>query len=228
MTSKLRDTDLFIIERSEKNYSMEAQDMIDYVEKVPVGTKVLFNSASAPLGWSQVTTGALNNSHIRVVSNNGGVVQTADRSDFTDVFKVISIKAAKHNHGTNEGVHGHGSSLANHSHGLSDPGHTHSTSRAGGHIHTYNQGGRGGGLLSARHPGPGNSTYRDPTHSEPADEGAGSAPKAAVSNLSINSGTASGTSGNNTSTGVTIANAGSATNWNFTIKYNDFIICSKQ
>jgi len=226
MASKLRDTDLFIIERSQFNYRMESQDMLDYVEAIPPGTKVLFNNTTAPLGWTKDTTAAINNTHIRVVSSNGGRVETSG-SAFTDIFKSISIKVAKHKHGTNEGNHSHSASLANHTHGLSDPGHGHSTSRAGGHGHTFNIGGRGGGNSSHYDGSNNRATNRNPVNSNPADDGGGGAISAAATGVSINSGTASGTSGNNTSTGVTIRNAGSATNWNFAIRYNDCIICSK-
>jgi hypothetical protein len=51
---------------------------------LPAGTALPFYQAAAPTGWTQVTTAALNNSAIRVVTGAGGV--TGGTQNFTTAF----------------------------------------------------------------------------------------------------------------------------------------------
>jgi len=53
---------------------------------VPQNRKTLFYQASAPTGWTKVTTAAYNNSLIRVFSGTGQTL-TSGSIIFTDVFK---------------------------------------------------------------------------------------------------------------------------------------------
>ena len=89
-----------------------------YVDSVviPSGTTMLFVQASAPTGWTKVTTH--NNKALRVVSGTGG--GSGGSLNFTDVF-------------ANRGV-----PLPEHSHGVYDPGHVHAWGFEDGQI--------GGGL----------------------------------------------------------------------------------
>jgi hypothetical protein len=52
--------------------------------ELPAGTALPFYQAAAPTGWTQVTTAALNNSAIRVVTGAGGV--TGGTQNFTTAF----------------------------------------------------------------------------------------------------------------------------------------------
>ena len=67
------------------------------------GTTLLFYQASAPTGWTQVTSH--NDKALRVVSGTGG--GSGGSTAFTSVFASRGVPLPDHNHGIN------------------DPGHTH-------------------------------------------------------------------------------------------------------
>jgi hypothetical protein len=62
----------------------------------PSGTRLAFNQAAAPTGWTQVTSAALNNSAIRLVTSAGG--GTAGSSDFTTVFASRTTTGSVNSH----------------------------------------------------------------------------------------------------------------------------------
>jgi hypothetical protein len=102
---------------------------------VPSGSVMLFYQATAPTGWTQVTT--QNDKALRVVSGAGG--GTGGSTAFTSVFTSrtpsgsVSGGSVSVSVGGNTGdtalsvaqlpVHTHG--LGNHTHGVNDPGHNH-------------------------------------------------------------------------------------------------------
>ncbi len=88
---------------------------------IPPGSKMLFYQASAPTGWTKLTTD--NNKTLRVVSGSGG--GSGGTNTFTSAFSERSVPVPTHNHNANAGDqsanHTHGgeavSANANHSHG---------------------------------------------------------------------------------------------------------------
>jgi hypothetical protein len=102
------------------------------------GTTLLFYQASAPTGWTQVTT--QNNKALRVVSGTGG--GTGGTSSFTAVFASRSVPLPNHTHsgstGNQSADHSHsgsgttGGQSSNHTHtgsgttGTDSPDHSHS------------------------------------------------------------------------------------------------------
>lgn len=88
---------------------------------IPPGSKMLFYQASAPTGWTKLTTD--NNKTLRVVSGSGG--GSGGTNTFTSAFSVRSVPVPTHNHNANAGDqsanHTHGgeavSANANHRHG---------------------------------------------------------------------------------------------------------------
>ena len=88
---------------------------------IPPGSKMLFYQASAPTGWTKLTTD--NNKTLRVVSGSGG--GSGGTNTFTSAFSERSVPVPTHNHNANAGDqtanHSHGgeavSANANHSHG---------------------------------------------------------------------------------------------------------------
>lgn len=105
------------------------------------GTTLLFYQASAPTGWTQVTT--QNNKALRVVSGTGG--GTGGTSSFTTVFASRSVPLPDHTHsgstGNQSSDHTHtysgttGGESQNHTHGFSgttgtdSPDHSHNYTR---------------------------------------------------------------------------------------------------
>jgi hypothetical protein len=58
----------------------------------PAGTRMLFQQASAPLGWVKETAAGFNNSALRLVT--GGSVTVGGSTDFTTVFAARTILQA--------------------------------------------------------------------------------------------------------------------------------------
>jgi hypothetical protein len=229
MTTTIRDTDLFITERLEVNHRVEAQDLRSFVGIFNPGTKLLFNNPTAPLGWTHVGTGTTDNSALRIVKTGGG--NTGTGQNFTATFATVTIKASKHKHAVSESNHTHTANLGNHGHGMTDPGHTHGlkNSRAV-HQHqtqvTPKQ--ASGGMKNSLHVCFGNQDGNfSPPEVSSTETGDPSAAGPGSSGISIGGKTAGFTSGNNTGLGISVNNAGSTVQWNLNIKYNDFMICSK-
>ena len=88
---------------------------------IPPGSKMLFYQASAPTGWTKLTTD--NNKTLRVVSGSGG--GSGGTNTFTSAFAERTVPVPTHNHKANAGDqsanHSHGGEAvdgpANHSHG---------------------------------------------------------------------------------------------------------------
>ena len=94
---------------------------------------MLFYEASAPTGWTKITT--QNDKALRVVSGTGG--GSGGSSSFTSVFASRSVPLARHSHsGTTIGAgsHSHSGSTS----GAGSHSHSGSTSGAGAHSHSTN------------------------------------------------------------------------------------------
>jgi hypothetical protein len=93
----------------------------------PAGTRIPFNQAAAPNGWTQDTGAGLNDCSMRVVTGAGGT-------------QGGSTLWSSWNFGGTFGVNGFTISVAQmpgHNHGISDPTHSHGTAN---HNHTINGG----------------------------------------------------------------------------------------
>jgi hypothetical protein len=103
---------------------------------IPSGTKVLFYQASAPTGWSQVTT--VNDAAIRIVSGTGGGATGGNTFSSTFVSQAVtgsvSISTAT---GTVGGTALSIAQLPAHNHGINDGGHTHTVNDPS-HAHSMN------------------------------------------------------------------------------------------
>lgn len=229
MATTIKNADLFITERVEQNYAVPAEDLREFVGVFEPGTKVLFNNATAPLGWSNISDSNTNSTTLRIVKTGGGT--TGGSGSFTTAYGSHSIKAPQHKHATSEGNHTHGTTLASHNHSLSDPGHTHTTSKgvtravhqhmtdvAPGENHPDNA------MVAELGNADNNIT---PLHYSSIEEGDPSAAGPARAGVTVNNASVSFTSGNNNALNISVNNAGSTVTWDFRIKYNDFMICQK-
>ena len=77
----IQDTDLFITERGGQNYRLAAKDLKDSVGVFEPGTKILFNNATAPVGWTNLASSSTNNTALRIVKTGGGT--TGGSGSFT-------------------------------------------------------------------------------------------------------------------------------------------------
>lgn len=101
---------------------------------IPPGSKMLFYQASAPTGWTKLTTD--NNKTLRVVSGSGG--GSGGTNAFSNTFTSLTVPLPRHNHT--------GNSLKN------NIGHSHNkgnTSSANAfHSHGINAGGASGSFVT--------------------------------------------------------------------------------
>lgn len=210
--STIKNNDLFITERSTSNYRVTAEDLKTFVGVFNAGTKLLFNNPSAPLGWVNLANASTNLSTLRIVKTGGG--GTGGSGSFNTAYGNHSIKASKHKHAVSETDHTHAASLASHTHGVNDPGHAHNlvTTRS---VQQQTTDDRAFSLSSTE--------GGEPVSYTPSFFAIDSA----ITNISINADSSSSTSGNNTALNISVNNTGTAVNWNFNIRYNDFIICQK-
>lgn len=213
MATTIKNNDLFITERSESNYSVPAEDLRDFVGVFEPGTKLLFNNVKAPMGWVNIANSNTNLTALRVVKTGGGT--TGGSGSFNTAFGTHAIKASKHKHAVTENNHNHSVTLAGHDHGVNDPGHSHTlvAGRAAQQIPTDNT------SLSLSNIEEGDTSLPYGFDSRNINS--------ATTGISINSNSTNFTSGNNTALNISVNNAGSSVNWDFNIKYNDFIICQK-
>lgn len=214
MATTLQDTDLFITERSEKNYSVPAKDLRDFVGVFEPGTNILFNNSTPPLGWVNIGNTNTNLSALRIVKTGGGTTGGPSTGTFNVAFGTHTIKAAKHKHAVTESNHNHSFSLASHSHGVNDPGHVHTTARFLS-VDEYTPSDDDSALSPIE-------TVPTPTSGANTFGISTSTTGITIANKSV-----SFTSGNNGNLGISVNNSGSTVNWNFNIKYNDFIVCQK-
>jgi hypothetical protein len=67
-------------------FSGDSTTLTSYYNFIPQGKKTVFYLASAPTGWTQVTSTAYNNTAIRMYSGTGHSL-TSGNQNFTDVHK---------------------------------------------------------------------------------------------------------------------------------------------
>lgn len=67
-------------------FSADSTTLTSYYNFIPQGKKTLFYLASAPTGWTQVTSATYNNTAIRMYSGTGHSL-TSGNQNFTDVHK---------------------------------------------------------------------------------------------------------------------------------------------
>ncbi len=108
--------------------------------EIPCSTRMLFYQASAPTGWSQVTSTALNNAMMRVVTSTGGGTGGTDNP-------ILNDKVPTHTHTFMTGESGEHTHSLPARDGQAQGGHDHNTrwfggltadqgSSAGEHTHT--------------------------------------------------------------------------------------------
>jgi len=210
---------------------------------IPVGSKMLFYQASAPAGWTKITTD--NNKTLRVVSGAGG--GSGGTNSFTSAFTERSVPVATHNHNANAGDqtanHSHGgeavSANANHNHGGS------SNAANAAHNHGINAGGVSGTFISNVNFSKGdfdsdgrkeaiNNISVGKANVNYAQQNVQNANANHSHGLSINA--ANATHGHNLSINtqnadhqhaITVANAGNGNNIDFSVQYIDVIVCKK-
>jgi hypothetical protein len=106
------------------------------------GTTLLFYQASAPTGWTKITTH--NNKALRVVSGTGG--GSGGSIEFTSVFTNRGVPLVDHTHSITD---------PGHSHGIYDPGHQHGYDRS----NSNNQRAAGGTAAACNSDLSGSATY---------------------------------------------------------------------
>ena len=95
----------------------------DVFSGFPSGTKMLFQQAAAPTGWTKDTTH--NNKALRVVTGTPG---SGGSRTFSDVFQNATVTGTVGNTTLTLDqipTHTHGITDPGHTHTLTDPGHTH-------------------------------------------------------------------------------------------------------
>ncbi len=104
----------------------------------PSGTTMLFFQASAPPGWTQVTTSALNDSLLRIVTGVGGGSYTAGQA-----FSAAVASGTVNGHSISQ------AELPNCSFSVTDPGHQHFV---GDFLYNGGTGGANGGIYGSSNP----------------------------------------------------------------------------
>ena len=204
---------------------------------------MLFYQASAPAGWTKITTD--NNKTLRVVSGAGG--GSGGTNSFTSAFTERSVPVATHNHNANAG-----NQTANHSHGgeavSNNANHTHggnTTPANAYHGHGINAGGVSGNFVTNVNSS--NGDFDSDGRKEAINQlsvGKGSVgyaqqnvqPNNAPHSHSISTTPANATHGHNLSIGgpnanhqhaITVGSAGNVNNMDFSVQYIDVIVCRK-
>ena len=152
--------------------SVNGSGTLTWQTVLPPGTNMVFFQATAPVGWTQLTSGILTDAAIRLVTGTGG--GGGGTSPFSTVFSDRTVPLAAHvhtitdpghnhpytdpghNHTINDPTHGHVINDPGHAHGISDPGHSHGLSDPGhnhglndpGHVHGYRAALEGGDTQS--------------------------------------------------------------------------------
>ncbi len=226
------DSDLFIVSRNFKNYKAKARQLLEYSPPLDDPIAMVFFQETAPMYWTQLTDGNLNNATLRVVNTSGGTA--VDGQSFNNVFKSHDTKIKNHTHGTGGGNHSHTASGGSHKHGVNAGSHTHSLSGGGAsHNHTSSGKGGAGNNLPARNQNQyrNNPSWRDTNLGSVNLKTSVNAAKAGVSvKASTNDSVSfsSGASGTLTVSGLTAKSPEtSGSSINFEIKYSKSIICRK-
>lgn len=227
----IRVTDLFIADRNSKNYKLKAQQIRDYLPPLNDPVAMVFFQETAPMYWTQVTDGALNDATLRVVNTAGG--GTGGSATFDNVFKEHTTKVKKHSHGTGGGSHTHSASGGSHKHGVNAGSHTHSLSGGGiSHNHVARGFGGVGRNTPARHSDKwGVNESRTDNFSSVSLAVSVNGGKAGVSSKASTNDSVSFANASVGSLSVTntTANSGESvgTKIDFRIKYSKSIICKK-
>ena len=103
----------------------------DVLSGFPAGTRMLFQQAAAPSGWTKVTSG-VDNMALRVTTGSPSIVDS--NQPFTTAFNNKSVGGTVASTTLSVGqmpIHSHGVSDGGHGHGVSDPGHSHGYLRPG-------------------------------------------------------------------------------------------------
>lgn len=174
---------------------------------LPTGTRMIFAQSAAPVGWTQDVSDNANNRMLRVVSGTGNGIGGSHSP-------ILNNVVPSHTHGITTGTesvgHSHsfttGTVSADHSHSVNDPGHNHEVpvGAVGGGVWGYTNITQGSTV----------TTY-------------GRTTGVSLNGISANhthSGTTGGAGAAHTHSGTT-DNGSSQTNW--TPRYIDLIICSK-
>ena len=190
----------------------------EIVGVIPSGTAMLFYQASAPTGWTKVTSG-INNKALRVVTGSTGGTVTGTKT-FTSTFTSRSVPLLEHNHTAtiaNNGSHTHTGSTAD----AGEHNHDASTNTQGNHDHSYatNQGTGGGKGDGGADTGSRNATTNQAgshSHTVTVDD-------AGEHNHTVS--VESAGSHNHT---ITIDDEGTASaSMDFAVSYLDVIVCTK-
>lgn len=98
------------------------------VQAIPSGSVMAFFQASAPVGWTQSTNPAFNNSTMRITTGAGGSV--GGSIGFSTVFGASTTQNSIFNFtsGATQGTQLVTNQIPSHAHGVSDPGHAHGVS----------------------------------------------------------------------------------------------------
>ena len=205
---------------------------------IPSGVSILFYEASAPTGWTKVTT--QDNKALRVVSGTGR--GSGGSASFTSVFTNRGVPLAQHSHSVSDPGHSHNINDPGHSHGVFDPGHAHGVFDPGhGHGFSPNNGGfkslfmsvtaTGGDAIPGISAFPENNFNDSDTSSVSRGQlngnGTGIGIFGSGTGIGIfGSGTGVGINGNGT--GISINNNGTAgASMDFAVQYIDVILCTK-
>jgi len=207
------------------------------------GSQMLFYQASAPTGWTKVTTH--NNKTLRVVSGSGG--GSGGTNSFTSAFSERSVPVPTHNHTASAG-----DQSANHTHGgeavTAAANHSHSGS-AGfqnvPHNHGINAGGVNGSFITGLNYN--RSDFDSDGRKEAVTDISFNKGGVGYSNQNVQQGNAghshsistnaaNADHGHNLSINaqnadhqhtITVGNTGTVNNMDFRVQYIDVIICKK-
>jgi len=109
----------------------------------PAGTRMLFNQAAPPAGWTQETGAAFNDTSVRTVTGAGGSTAGSvlwSSWNFSGTFNVNAFTLTLAQLPTHTHVD------AGHVHGLNDPAHAHTPNGGGGFLTTQNAGSYANGV----------------------------------------------------------------------------------
>lgn len=182
----------------------------DLLSGVPSGTRMLFQQAAAPSGWTKVETG-IDNHALRVTTGTPTIV--SDQQAFSTVFSSVGVAGTVGSHTLTI------SEMPGHSHGITDSGHSHPTTDSG-HSHSFNRSmiQDGGAIKCGGQPLPGGGIHE------------------MGSTFSGTSGSFSGVGVSSASAGVTVQSNGAdnghshgftGTNLDLSINYVDVIVAQK-
>ena len=225
---------------SNANITVDAKGRVTAASSSPssfaAGTRMPFAQASAPTGWVQDTSDNADNRMLRVVNTAGNGIGGSHSPILNNVVPshthgmTTGNQSADHTHSATTGTvsadHSHytttGGMSQSHLHGVSDPGHTHYVYTGFGYtvlgVQGQGQGSSDGTAVSSARSTTGISLgWADRDHTHGGQSGG-------ISANHTHALTTGGMSVSHTHSGTT-DNGSSQTNW--TPRYIDMIICSK-